>query len=161
MYLRDDDATAHKAASVTGIDVFSTRPLSPQNNADETQQQPSQTVIHNSEHNKRRRVGPPHHADNANIKTPQFRKAPLAPKRFKSSYICFFVAKQGEIKAELGPSSNVASVSRRSAELWKSLSTTERAYWDGVADKDKVRYMNEKEVYTGPWQVPYKRAKKE
>ena len=30
------------------------------------------------------------------------RKAPQAPKRFKSSYICFFTAKRDEVKAELG-----------------------------------------------------------
>jgi len=46
------------------------------------------------------------------------RKAPQAPKRFKSSYICFFMAKQAEIKDELGDKATVTSVSKRSAELW-------------------------------------------
>ena len=36
------------------------------------------------------------------------RKAPQAPKRFKSSYIMFFMAKQDEIKAELGPGAAVS-----------------------------------------------------
>ena len=36
------------------------------------------------------------------------RKAPQAPKRFKSSYILFFMAKQQEIKDALGPSATVS-----------------------------------------------------
>lgn len=43
----------------------------------------------------------------------------------------------------------------------KTLSTDERAHWDDVAAKDKERYMAEKQSYTGPWQVPWKRAKKD
>jgi hypothetical protein len=35
------------------------------------------------------------------------RKAPQAPKRFKSSYILFFMAKQQEIKNEIGPGAGV------------------------------------------------------
>lgn len=89
------------------------------------------------------------------------RKAPQAPKRFKSSYICFFIAKQPEIKEELGEDANVASVSKRSAEMWKNLSLEERKYWEDVAQKDKQRYMVEKASYTGPWHVPYRRAKKD
>ena len=46
------------------------------------------------------------------------RKAPQAPKRFKSSYICFFMAKQPEIKEELGKSATVTEISKRSAEMW-------------------------------------------
>jgi len=37
-----------------------------------------------------------------------FRKAPQAPKRFKSSYILFFCAKRGGIKNELGSSASVS-----------------------------------------------------
>jgi len=89
------------------------------------------------------------------------RKAPNAPKRFKSSYICFFMAKQPEIKEALGEDSNVTNVSKRSAEMWKNLPPEERAHWDEVAAKDKQRYLIEKSQYTGPWQVPWKRAKKD
>jgi hypothetical protein len=46
------------------------------------------------------------------------RKAPQAPKRFKSSYICFFMAKQPEIKDELGDKATVTAISKRSAEMW-------------------------------------------
>jgi high mobility group protein B3 len=89
------------------------------------------------------------------------RKCPTAPKRFKSSYICFFMAKQPVIKAELGDSASVSEVSKRSADMWRSLSAEDRAHWDEVASKDKERYMVEKAMYTGPWQVPWKRAKKD
>ena len=37
------------------------------------------------------------------------RKAPQAPKRFKSSYIIFFMAKQNEIKSQLDPKSTSVS----------------------------------------------------
>lgn len=89
------------------------------------------------------------------------RKAPNAPKRFKSSYICFFMAKQAQIQEELGDKASVSSVSKRSAELWKDLPADERAHWEEVAAKDKQRYMNEKASYTGPWQVPWKRSRKD
>mmetsp|Transcript_26414 Transcript_26414/g.47903 ORF Transcript_26414/g.47903 Transcript_26414/m.47903 type:complete len:364 (+) Transcript_26414:341-1432(+) len=89
------------------------------------------------------------------------RKAPQAPKRFKSSYICFFMAKQQEIKESLTNDTTVTQVSKRSAEMWRTLPVEERAYWDDVAAKDKARYMAEKATYTGPWQVPWKRAKKD
>ena len=46
------------------------------------------------------------------------RKAPQAPKRFKSSYICFFMAKQPEIKDELGSKATVTEISKRSAQMW-------------------------------------------
>lgn len=71
------------------------------------------------------------------------------------------MAKQPEIKAELGEDANVTSISKRSAEMWKTLPPEERAHWDDVAAKDKQRYMNEKAIYTGPWQVPWKRVRKD
>lgn len=45
--------------------------------------------------------------------------------------------------------------------MWRNLSGEDRAHWDDVAAKDKQRYMVEKASYTGPWQVPWKRAKKD
>lgn len=50
--------------------------------------------------------------------------------------------------------------SHRSCMHRRSLSEEDRAYWEDVAAKDKHRYMVEKATYTGPWQVPWKRAKK-
>lgn len=71
------------------------------------------------------------------------------------------MAKQPEIKEELGDKSSVTEVSKKSAEMWRNLPAEERAHWDDVAAKDKQRYMVEKSSYTGPWQVPWKRAKKD
>lgn len=71
------------------------------------------------------------------------------------------MANQARIKEELGEEASVADVSKRSAELWKVLSAEERQEWIEAAAKDKQRYLREKAVYTGPWQVSYKRAKKE
>jgi hypothetical protein len=105
-------------------------------------------------------LAPPKKAPRKKRDQSALRKAPGAPKRFKSSYICFFIHKQPEIKEELGETATVSEVSKRSAELWRSLPAAERARWDDVAAKDKQRYMVEKATYTGPWQVPWKRAKK-
>lgn len=91
----------------------------------------------------------------------QLRKAPQAPKRFKSSYICFFQVNQPKIKKEMGPEATVTEVSRRSAEIWRNLSAEEKAHWEDIAAKDKERYMTEKASYHGPWQVPVKRARKD
>ena len=71
------------------------------------------------------------------------------------------MAKQAEIKQELGDRANVSNISKRSAELWKNLSKEERAVWDKQAAQDKARYNMEKEAYTGPWQIPWKRQKKD
>jgi hypothetical protein len=71
------------------------------------------------------------------------------------------MAKQSEIKAELGDNATVMMVSKRSGEKWKELTSEQRAYWEDVAAKDKQRYMAEKSNYTGPWQVPWKRARKD
>lgn len=90
------------------------------------------------------------------------KKAPGAPKRFKSSYILFFVHSQDEIKKTLPPGSRTAPiVSKKASAIWRTLSDAERAYWDNEADKEKKRYITEKESYTGPWQVPCTRSKKD
>lgn len=90
------------------------------------------------------------------------RKNPSAPKRFKSSYILFFIHVQKKIKEQLpGGCASAPEVAKKASEMWKSLSTREREYWDREAEKEKKRYMSEKAAYTGDWQVPHKRAKKD
>jgi len=89
------------------------------------------------------------------------RKAPQAPKRFKSSYILFFVHVQVKIKAELGGGASAPAVSKKASELWKTLSVKDRQYWDDEAAKERERYMAEKAAYNGIWHVPHKRAKKD
>jgi hypothetical protein len=88
-----------------------------------------------------------------------FRKAPQAPRRFKSSYILFSISRMEEYKREKGTIS-VTAISRLVGEEWKALSPADRKKWDQVAIQDKARYNAEKSLYTGPWQVPSKRSKK-
>lgn len=92
-----------------------------------------------------------------------FEKDPNAPKRFKSSYICFSVAKQQEIKEMLGPDAKVTDVAKKIAESWKNLSSEDRTKWDDVAKADKERYMLEKATYKSsyPEKTGRKRAKKD
>jgi len=89
------------------------------------------------------------------------RKAPQAPKRFRSSYIFFFEANEKRIKTELGVHASAPEVSKRVGELWRTLTEGERKHWENEAAKDMERFMNEKATYTGPWQLPQKRAKKD
>ncbi|KAI2490049.1 high mobility group [Fragilaria crotonensis] len=69
------------------------------------------------------------------------------------------MAKQPEIKEELGDKSSPRFP--RSQQKCGGTSQQKSAHWDDVAAKDKQRYMVEKSSYTGPWQVPWKRAKKD
>jgi len=106
------------------------------------------------------------------------KKAPGAPKRFKSSYILFFMHVQDQIKKDLPPGTHTVSLSRcaildieawdlhliisilsflqapvvskKASELWRKLSAHERIHWDVEAAKEKKRYLAEKELYTGP-----------
>jgi hypothetical protein len=71
------------------------------------------------------------------------------------------MAMQPVLKEELGNDASVANISKRSAERWKNLTADERKHWDNVAAEDKARFNVEKSSYVGPWQVPWKRAKKE
>ncbi|CAJ1932916.1 unnamed protein product [Cylindrotheca closterium] len=93
--------------------------------------------------------------------TQQLKKAPQAPKRFRSSYICFFTAQRPHIKQLLGPKASITEISKRSAEMWKNLPVNQKQHWEEVAAKDKERFMNEKATYKGPWQVPSKRVRKD
>lgn len=78
-----------------------------------------------------------------------FKKAPQAPKRFKSSYIYYSQAKHKEARNEIGADAKVTDVAKKVAQSWKCLSEEERSKWEEIARKDKERYMAEKEAYTG------------
>lgn len=66
----------------------------------------------------------------------QLLKQQQAPKRMKSSYICFYMAKQDEIKILLGRGATIKDVSKRCSELWKRLPMKEKAYWEFIATTD-------------------------
>mmetsp|Transcript_12198 Transcript_12198/g.18386 ORF Transcript_12198/g.18386 Transcript_12198/m.18386 type:complete len:431 (+) Transcript_12198:391-1683(+) len=89
-----------------------------------------------------------------------YRKAPQAPKHFKSPYVCFATAHQAQVKAQLGSSAKVSQVSAKLGEMWRQLTPQERTVWDAAAERDKARYLTEKAAYTGPWKVPSKKKKK-
>jgi hypothetical protein len=56
----------------------------------------------------------------------------------------------------------VTSFSSQISKDWKTLSSDEKEKWKKVAEQDKLRYLAEKSIYTGPWLVPKttERAKK-
>jgi len=93
------------------------------------------------------------------VKT-KYKKAPQAPRRFKSAYMFFSTIKHKEIREELG-AKGVAEKTTNIAKLvsvaWKELSAEERDKWEEMARQDKLRFEVEKSLYTGPWKVPAKK----
>jgi len=90
-----------------------------------------------------------------------YKKAPQAPKRSKSPYICFSTVKHKEIKATMGGDAKVSDVAKKVAEVWRNLTSDEKKHWEEEAERDKQRYQEEKANYTGPWKIPSKRVKKD
>lgn len=90
-----------------------------------------------------------------------FRKAPQAPRRFRSPYILFSISKMEEYKKSMAKHGvQVTSFSSQIGQDWKTLPENERETWEEAARQDKLRYNAEKELYTGPWQVPTGRSRK-
>lgn len=118
--------------------------------------------------------------DGTNLNLPPIKqkKAPGAPKRFKSAFIFFSSEKHKEIRSQmmadgnlqkvmqLNTSSNsnliflkvfifqTVQIAKLVAEAWKKLSPEEREKWEVMASRDKARYEMEKTMYKGPWKVP-------
>jgi len=89
----------------------------------------------------------------------KYKKAPQAPRRFKSSYMFFSTIKHKEIRAELaekgeGQKISTTEVAKMVSQAWKALLEEEREKWEVLAREDKARYEMEKSMYTGPWKVP-------
>jgi len=95
----------------------------------------------------------------------RFKKAPDAPKRFKSAFIIFSAEKHKEIKEELanqGRAEKTTDIAKLVSEAWRELDPEEKEIWEKKARKDKARYEVEKAMYKGPWKVPAnKRAPKD
>mmetsp|Transcript_18538 Transcript_18538/g.21470 ORF Transcript_18538/g.21470 Transcript_18538/m.21470 type:complete len:431 (+) Transcript_18538:242-1534(+) len=87
----------------------------------------------------------------------KYKKAPQAPKRFKSSYMFYSTTKHKEIRAELTAKGegklSTTEVAKMVSRAWKVLPEDERETWEEMARQDKVRYEMEKSMYTGPWKV--------
>eukprot|EP00521_Asterionellopsis_glacialis_P010083 CAMPEP_0195291192 /NCGR_PEP_ID=MMETSP0707-20130614/7331_1 /TAXON_ID=33640 /ORGANISM="Asterionellopsis glacialis, Strain CCMP134" /LENGTH=394 /DNA_ID=CAMNT_0040351459 /DNA_START=180 /DNA_END=1364 /DNA_ORIENTATION=+ len=93
----------------------------------------------------------------AKKKPNKYKKAPQAPKRFKSAFIFFSSAKHPEIRKQLGEkggTEKTTNVAKLVSEAWKGLSAEDREEWEEKARQDKARYEVEKTMYAGPWKVP-------
>lgn len=110
----------------------------------------------------------------------KFKKAPDAPKRFKSSFMFFSIQKHKEIRDKLareGKSDQVrnsffddtdhnsalmliyfflktTNIAQRISDEWWGMTPEDREVWEEMARKDKARYEIEKAEYQGPWTVP-------
>jgi high mobility group protein B2 len=90
-----------------------------------------------------------------------YKKAPGAPKRGRSAYVLYSIAKREEIKASLPEDAKVTEVMKAIAGRWRALDADGKKEWEDKATKDKQRYESELKVYEGPLKVPNKRQKKD
>lgn len=93
----------------------------------------------------------------------KYKKAPEAPRRFKSAFIFFSIEKHREIRESLqntGQKEKTTNVAKMVSEAWKGMCKEEREIWEDKARKDRARYEVEAASYNGPWKVIAKRAKK-
>lgn len=88
------------------------------------------------------------------------KKAPDAPKRFKSAYICYVMEKVDEVKQANPDDLKITDTMKKLATMWKNLSPADREVYEMKAKDDKSRYYQEMKYYTGPMHVPNKRKKK-
>jgi len=94
----------------------------------------------------------------------KFKKAPQAPRRFKSAYMFFSETKHKEIRAGLGTKGKkekATNIAKIVSKEWKALSAEERGKYEEMARKDKKRFELEKSIYTGPWKVLAKKSERD
>ncbi|KAL3910760.1 MAG: hypothetical protein SGILL_007566, partial [Bacillariaceae sp.] len=87
----------------------------------------------------------------------KYKKAPGAPKRFRSAFILFSQYKHKAIQESLaseGTSQKTTSVAKLVSEQWRTLDAEERSRWEAKARMDRERFEKEKAKYRGPWTVP-------
>jgi len=101
-----------------------------------------------------------HQHPQAVAKPGRAQKHPNAPKRFKSPYICFFSAKQDEVRQKLGPDAKFQDHGKEIGRMWRELSEEERAFWVEQSRLDRERFDREKDQYEGPWTVEAQKAQK-
>ncbi|KAG7343681.1 HMG high mobility group box-containing protein [Nitzschia inconspicua] len=95
-----------------------------------------------------------------NVESTKYKKAPNAPRRFKSSYMFFSTQKHKEIREKRTKEGEntkhlaATEVAMIVSQAWKNLSNEEREEWEEMGRKDKARYEMEKSMYDGPWKVP-------
>jgi hypothetical protein len=67
------------------------------------------------------------------------KKAPDAPKRFKSAYICFIGEKMEEAKSRGSSDTKVTETMKILANEWKQLPQEEKEHYAEIAEADKTR----------------------
>mmetsp|Transcript_20684 Transcript_20684/g.39328 ORF Transcript_20684/g.39328 Transcript_20684/m.39328 type:complete len:334 (-) Transcript_20684:373-1374(-) len=88
-------------------------------------------------------------------KVKKYKKAPLAPKRFKSAFMYFSEQHHKTIREGMGSKKIRAAVAAKMvSQAWKELSDEQRAKFQEMARIDRERYEREKAAYKGPWRVP-------
>jgi hypothetical protein len=91
------------------------------------------------------------------------RKDPNAPKRPRSTYMCF-CAEQRAALVEKNPDMKVTEIAKTLGAMWTELSIEQRAGYDEAAAADKQRYQEQMATYTPPpaatKQPPKKKKKK-
>ena len=86
--------------------------------------------------------------------------APTPPKPPRSAFICFKDSMQDQVWKKYNITADNDDTLNLYASEWRKLSKTERAKWDEAARNDKVRFVREKAAFTGPYNLPKRRAKK-
>ena len=103
------------------------------------------------------------HAESSKTKAKKparkFKKAPGAPKRFRSAFILFSQYKHKAIQEELAQDLNTekaatTSIAKMVSEAWKTMDAEEREKWEAKARMDRTRFEKEKAKYRGPRTVP-------
>jgi len=148
--------------------------------------QQSQQQLHNHRHNHHLATTPQNNAQGTSLSSSSpsealpeeelrcniqmkvntvFKKAPGAPKRFKSSYVHFFTHFVEKKKLQVGPDGlpiklDISSVSKECSQAWKTLPVEQRKYWDFVSEQEKQEYMKQSEAYQGPWRIATNKVKK-
>ncbi|BDA45001.1 probable non-histone chromosomal protein 6 [Coccomyxa sp. Obi] len=74
------------------------------------------------------------------------KKDPNAPKKALSAFMFFSSAKRDEVKKE-NPEISFGEVGKVLGEKWKAIGATEKAKFEEMAKKDKVRYAKAIEAY--------------
>lgn len=74
--------------------------------------------------------------------------------------MCFKDSKLQEITAKHAVDKDHKKVLEICSTEWNKLSQKDRAAWEEEARNDKLRFVQEKAAYKGPWNMPKRRAKK-
>uniref|UniRef100_A0A7S2F6D7 FACT complex subunit SSRP1 n=1 Tax=Octactis speculum TaxID=3111310 RepID=A0A7S2F6D7_9STRA len=82
-------------------------------------------------------------------KSKKKKKDPNAPKKPTTTYFAYIAEKRAQVKIE-NPDASVTDVSKLLGAQWKALSAEDKAPFEEMARKDKIRYQEEMKTYTPP-----------